>query len=131
MIHAYPRHASLLPGERLVLHVATDSPRFRVHFHRWRDGFEALHSSSWLPGERARARGAGEDWDWPAYAFPIPADWSSAVYIAHLEASSHPIPLSLALDSAAASAAPPGARPTITTPPRRARPLPTGTRRTS
>ena len=57
MIRAYPRRASVLPGERLVLHVATDSRRFRVHFYRWRDGFEALHSSSWLAG----APGAGSN----------------------------------------------------------------------
>ena len=45
MIRAYPDRASVLPGERLVLHVATDSARFRVHFYRWHDGFEAMHSS--------------------------------------------------------------------------------------
>ena len=83
MIRAYPGRASVLPGERLVLHAATDSRRFRVHFYRWRDGFEALHSSSWLAGERARERGAGDDWGWPAYEFPVPAHWSSNVVIAN------------------------------------------------
>jgi len=102
MIRAYPARASVLPGERLVLHVATDSRRFRVHFYRWRDGFEALYSSSWQPGERAHARGAGEDWGWPAYEFPVPAHWSSGVYIAHLEEAGARLPLSLALESAAA-----------------------------
>ncbi len=102
MIHAYPSRASVLPGERLVLHVATSRRRFRVHFYRWSDGFQAMHSSPWQPGERARERGSGEDWDWPAYEFPVAAYWPSAVYIAHLEEGEGKLPLSLALDSAAA-----------------------------
>ncbi len=101
-IRAYPGRASVLPGERLVLHVATGSRRFRVHFYRWRDGFEAMHSSSWQAGERARERGPGQDWGWPAYEFPIPAHWPSAVYIAHLEDAEGKTPLSLGLDAAAA-----------------------------
>ena len=101
-IRAYPGRASVLPGERLVLHVATGSRRFRVHFYRWRDGFEALHSSSWQAGELARERGPGQDWGWPAYEFTIPAHWPSAVYIAHLEEAEGRTPLSLGLDSAAA-----------------------------
>ena len=102
MIRAYPGRASVLPGGRLVLHVATDSRRFRVHFYRWRDGFEALNTSSWLPGERARERGAGDDWAWPAYEFPVPAHWESGVVLAHLEEAGGKAPLSLALDHAAA-----------------------------
>lgn len=102
MIRAYPGRASVLPGERLLLHVATDSRRFRVHFYRWHDGFEALHSSPWLPGERARERGAGDDWDWPPYGFSVPTHWPSGVYIAHLEEAESKRPLSLSLDSAAA-----------------------------
>ena len=102
MIRAYPGCASVLPGEELVLHVATDSRRFRVHFYLWRDGFQAMHTSSWLPGERAPERGAGDDWRWPAYAFSIPADWPSAICIAHLEEAAGAQPLSLALDQAAA-----------------------------
>jgi hypothetical protein len=101
MIHGYPGRASVAPGERLVLHVATDSPRFRVHFYRWGDGLVPMHSTGWLAGERAPARGAAEDWGWPPYEFEVPPGWPSAVYIAHLE---EPLgrPLDLALDSAAA-----------------------------
>ena len=102
MIRAYPGRASVLPGEKLVLHVATGSRRFRVHFYRWHDGFEAMHSSSWQAGACAPARGAGQDWDWPAYEFAVPAHWPSAVYIAHLEEAGGKTPLSLGLDSAAA-----------------------------
>lgn len=101
MIHGYPGRASVAPGERLALHVATDAPRFRVHFYRWGDGFVPMHSSGWLMGERAPMRGAGDDWRWPPYEFDVPSNWPSAVYIAHLE-EPRGRPLDLALDSAAA-----------------------------
>lgn len=102
MIRAYPGRASVKPGERLVLHVATDSRRFRVHFYLWRDGLQAMHSSAWLPGERAPERGAGEDWRWPAYEFAVPPHWPSAVYIAHLEEAQGRQAPSLSLDAGAA-----------------------------
>jgi hypothetical protein len=101
MIRGYPHTPSVAPGGRLVLHVATDRRRFRVGFYRWGDGFVQVHQSDWLPGERAPERAADQDWRWPAYEFPIPADWPSAVYIAHLEEDDGPA-LDLALDSAAA-----------------------------
>jgi hypothetical protein len=101
MIQGYPGRASVQPGERLRLHVSTDSARFRVNFHRWADGFVAMRQSEWLPGERAPARGAAEDWQWPAYEFTIPAEWPSAVYVAHLEEPGGRR-LDLALDTAAA-----------------------------
>jgi hypothetical protein len=101
MIQGYPGRASVLPNELLVLHVSTDSARFRVNFYRWGDGFELMRRSDWLPGERAPARGAGADWHWPAYEFEVPGHWPSAVYIAHLEEPGGR-PLDLALDTAAA-----------------------------
>jgi hypothetical protein len=101
MIRGYPHTSSVAPGERLVLHIATDSARFRVGIHRWGDGFEPMWQSGWLPGERAPTRSADQDWRWPAYEFPIPAGWPSAVYIAHLEEDGGPA-LDLALDRAAA-----------------------------
>ena len=101
MIHGYPQRASVAPGERLVLHVATDAPRFRVVFYRWGEGLTRMQESGWLPGKHVPARRPEEDWEWPAYAFTVPADWPSAVYIAHLE-ETNGVPLSLAMTSAAA-----------------------------
>jgi hypothetical protein len=101
MIRGYPGRASVRPGERLVLHVATSSARFRVNFFRWGDGLVPVHQSAWLPGEAAPERGAGDDWRWRPYAFEVPAGWPSAVYIAHLEEPDGCAP-GLALDSAAA-----------------------------
>ena len=34
MIHGYPRHPSVRPGETLTLHVSTDDPHFRVDVYR-------------------------------------------------------------------------------------------------
>jgi hypothetical protein len=85
MIRAYPRRPSVAPGGTLILHVSTDSPRFRVAFHRWGDGPALVQRSGWLPGVHADDGGADEDWDWPGYPFAIPSDWPSAVYIAEFE----------------------------------------------
>ncbi|HJV52275.1 MAG TPA: N,N-dimethylformamidase beta subunit family domain-containing protein [Noviherbaspirillum sp.] len=85
MIRGYPARASVAPGEHLVLHVSTDAQRFRVLFYRWGDGLVPVHETRWLSGKNVEPRGADEDWQWPEYAFAIPRDWPSAVYIAHLE----------------------------------------------
>ncbi len=92
MIQAYPARASLLPGQRLVLHVSTDRTRFRVHILRCGVTLQPVLRSDWLRGEYAPPRGPDEDWDWPAYGFEIPGHWSSAVYIACCEADGAPPP---------------------------------------
>ena len=85
MIRAYPARASVLPGATLILHVSTDSSRFRVTFYRWGDGPIWMLRSDWLPGAWAADAAPDVDWRWPAYRFPIPPDWPSAVYIADFE----------------------------------------------
>ena len=100
MIQGYPAQAGMAPGERLVLHIATDAARFRVRFFRWGDGFVPMHETGWLAGAAAAPAGAADDWQWPAYAFEVPRDWPSAVYIAHLEEPDG-IPLDVAMTSAA------------------------------
>src|SRR5690606_22211026 len=87
MIRGYPRDASVAPGRRLVLHVSTDAPRFRVAFHRLVEDLEPMCVSAWLPGRYAEPRAAADDWSWPAYEFEIPRDWPSGVYIAYLDTS--------------------------------------------
>jgi hypothetical protein len=101
VIRGYPRRASVVAGERLLLHVATDAQRFRVSFYRWGDGFTLMRDSPWLAGKEAAPGCAGLDWNWPAYEFRVPRDWPSAVYIAHLQEWGVPM-LSLALNTAAA-----------------------------
>src|SRR5438128_4407133 len=61
-----------------------------------------MHRSGWLPGRSAPEGRPDEDWDWPAYAFAIPDDWPSSVYIAELEEEGHKRAFDLACDSGAA-----------------------------
>lgn len=85
MIYGYAAKASLWPGERLTLHISCSANRFRVAFYRWTGQLTPVLTSSWKYGERAGGRSAAEDWDWPPYAFELPREWPSGVYIAHLE----------------------------------------------
>jgi hypothetical protein len=99
VIRGYPASAGVAPGDTLVLHIATDAPCFRVVFYRWGDGLLRLSETDWLSGKYAAPRGAAEDWQWPSYEFPVPHDWLSAVYIAHLEEPDGN-PVALAMESA-------------------------------
>jgi hypothetical protein len=85
MIQGYPGRASVAPGERLVLHVATDASCFRVNICRWGDGLIPMWQTEWLPAEYGPPQNPALDWRWPAYEFAIPQDWPSAVYMAHLQ----------------------------------------------
>ena len=86
MIRAYPRFPTIFPGETLVLHVSTTSPRFRVEFFRQGATLERVS------GPPADARDGMElpdgppdiDWGWPGYEFTIPRDWRTGVYLAVL-----------------------------------------------
>ena len=95
MIQGYPAQPSLIPGDELTFHVSTDAPEFRVDFYRqgWTLAFK--QSSGWLTGQNLPPHLPSQDWGedgiglhgehlpgWPGYAFPIPADWTSGVYIA-------------------------------------------------
>ena len=86
MIRAYPRFPSLYPGETLVLHVSTDSPRFRVEFYR--QGADLVRMadilSQPLPGSNLPEGPTELDWGWTGYQWEIPLGWSSGVYVAML-----------------------------------------------
>ena len=85
MIYGYAARASVWPGETLALHVSCGSRRFRVAVYRWTGRLAHMSTSRWLGGERVAPRAADVDWEWPAYQVPVPRDWPSGVYIAHLE----------------------------------------------
>ena len=86
MIHGYPRHPSVRPGETLTLHVSTDYPHFRVEVYRQGARFEPMGrlGPERLPGHALPPGPPDRDWGWPGYALPIPATWPSGVYIAML-----------------------------------------------
>jgi hypothetical protein len=81
MIRAYPRFPSVFPGERLVLHVSTSSPRFRVEFFRQGKTLERIASpqTEALEGIELPDGPPDIDWGWPAYEFTIPRDWRTGV----------------------------------------------------
>ncbi len=83
MIRAYPRYPSLFPGETLVLHVSTASPRFRVEFYRQGAELERMADLGGpLDGISVPDGPPDFDWGWPGYAFEIPGDWPGGVYVA-------------------------------------------------
>jgi hypothetical protein len=86
MIRGYPRFPSVFPGETLVLHVATDRPRFRVEFYRQGARLERVDGIASKPfeGHDFPAGPTDQDWGWPGYAFAIPRSWPSGVYVAML-----------------------------------------------
>jgi hypothetical protein len=86
VIHGYPRHPSVRPGETLTLHVSTDSPHFRVEVFRQGARLELMGrlGPEHLPGHAVPPGPPDRDWGWPAYALPIPPGWRSGVYIAML-----------------------------------------------
>ena len=86
MIRGYPRFPSLFPGETLVLHVSTGSRAFRIEFFRQGARLERMAGieSRVCEGYDMPEGPTDLDWGWPGYAFAIPANWPSGVYIAML-----------------------------------------------
>ncbi|HEX6793485.1 MAG TPA: N,N-dimethylformamidase beta subunit family domain-containing protein [Casimicrobiaceae bacterium] len=71
-------------GERLVLHVATDAPRFRARFYRIGGRTVLVEESRWLAGRDAAPGRPDADWQWPDYAFAIGREWRPGVHVAEL-----------------------------------------------
>ena len=97
MIRGYVEQPSPRSGGSLTLRVATDAPRFRVEFYRCGPELVRCGGSPWLDGVRSPPHLPFQDWGqpgldpdgqplapWPAYPFPVPAHWSSGVYVAVL-----------------------------------------------
>ena len=94
MIWGYPDEASVLPGGRLVLRVSTDAPAFRVEFYRWGAEQVRVGGTGWFAGRAVPHHLPFQDWSrpgtglrgedlpaWPAYEVPVPAGWTSGVYV--------------------------------------------------
>lgn len=94
VIEGYFGRESILVGERLDIHVSTDSALFRVDFYRIGAVNELAGSTDWFPGQYASAPAhpdqvAGHaspavDWDWPVYHFTPSPRWNPGVYVAVL-----------------------------------------------
>lgn len=86
MIRGYAGIPSLLPGDVLTLHIATDAPRFRVEFFRQGAALEKVADAGLGPlaGIDVPDGPPDLDWGWPGYDFGIPEPWKSGVYVANL-----------------------------------------------
>ncbi len=86
MILAYPDRLSVLPGESLTLHIATDHPELRVAIYRQGVTLELQHDHGWQPARTVGVTPGPPDqaWGWDAYEFPIVAAAPSGAYIAML-----------------------------------------------
>nr|MDQ3990593.1 hypothetical protein [Actinomycetota bacterium] len=92
MIEGYLGRESILIGERLDIHVSTDSASFRVNFYRIGAVPEFAGSSDWFSGRQAAAPAHPDgvadhaspavDWGWPAYHFTPSPRWNPGVYVA-------------------------------------------------
>ncbi|HEX3550014.1 MAG TPA: N,N-dimethylformamidase beta subunit family domain-containing protein [Candidatus Elarobacter sp.] len=82
MVRAFPREPSVDAGGDVVLHVATDAPRFGVRIERWSDRAHPLLEAGPFRGENAPPGAADVPWDWPSVRVAIPADAEPGAYVA-------------------------------------------------
>jgi hypothetical protein len=82
VIRAYPRTASVRPGEAVTLHVSTDRPRFRIELYRQGATLEHVSDLGPFDGVDVPTGPPDQDWGWPAYTFDAPANWRSGAYVA-------------------------------------------------
>ncbi len=85
-IQAYPDRLSYFPGEKLILHVSTDQPGFRVVVYRQGATLGQIKDYGWQQSmhQGFQAGRFDQDWNWDSYEYDIPPDWTSGVYIAML-----------------------------------------------
>src|SRR5712671_4607236 len=90
MIRGYPNPPSVLQGEILRLHIASDVPAwFQICFYRQGERL-AFRARTEAMLAHPRPLGAPDrDWNWPIYEYPIPRDWESGAYIARFVPIEH------------------------------------------
>jgi len=82
VLRAFPREPSVDAGGRLVLHVATDAPRYRVRIERWSDRAQPVHEAGPFEGANAPPGEPGVPWDWPSIAIALPRELEPGAYVA-------------------------------------------------
>ncbi len=82
MLRAFPAEPTVDAGGTLVLHVATDAPRYTVRLERWSDRPEIVLTAGPFEGADAPPGAADEPWDWPPISLTLPASLTPGAYIA-------------------------------------------------
>lgn len=82
MIRVYPYEPTVDAGGTLVLHVATDAPRYRIRLERWSDRGETVLEAGPFDGGDAPAGAPDAAWDWPRITIPLPSTLKSGAYVA-------------------------------------------------
>lgn len=87
MIRGYPDPPSVVAGQEVLLRMAGDAEQLHVAVHRLGadSGSPQALLGPW-PLHDVPAGRCDRSWDWPSYAFRVPVDWPSGIYIAHLYA---------------------------------------------
>ncbi len=86
VLRAFPAEPTVDAGGTLVLHVATDAPRYRVRLERWSDVGRIVHEAGPFAGEPAPPGAADVAWDWPAIAIALPRELEPGAYVARFSA---------------------------------------------
>jgi hypothetical protein len=86
VLRAFPSESTVDAGGRLVLHVATDAPRYAVRIERWSDRAELVHEAGPFSGEDAPPGGVDTPWDWPSIEVTLPRDLTPGAYVARFTA---------------------------------------------
>jgi hypothetical protein len=81
MLRAYPAEPTVDAGGTLILHVATDRPRYGLRLERWGGGCRPVLEAGPFRGENAPAGRADRPWDWPRVTIPLPRDLSAGAYV--------------------------------------------------
>jgi hypothetical protein len=82
VLRAFPSEPTVDAGGRLVLHVATDAPRYSVRIERWDDGPHVVLEAGPFEGTDAPPGEPNTPWEWPSIALTLPRDLRPGAYIA-------------------------------------------------
>ena len=83
MIRGYPNPPSVLQGEAVRLHIASDTPlHFQIWFYRQGQTLVLKARTEAMVADALPLGAPDRDWNWPIYEYPIPRDWESGAYIA-------------------------------------------------
>lgn len=82
MAQLYPSSPGVSPGGLLHFHVSSQTSQFRIDFYRQGSALVLTGTASYEGGSQASLGTHDADFGWPAFAFSVPQNWRSGVYLA-------------------------------------------------